>query len=494
MRNSIKMQLGIGEIPIENIVINPQCRDEITQILLGLQTLYKDKEAIKKIFKILEKLNMEGINTKIGRPGMCLWNMLVIANFKITNNFDYDKLHNLCNEHKTLRMMMGHSYLDNKIYSLQTLKDNIKMFTAEIIAEINAIVVKKAHKEIGVPADIKIEARCDSVHVPTNVHFPTDINLLFDAIRKIIILLMNLSGNFNLKGWREGASLMKKVKKALRKIQIVRNSNSKDEKKKEEKREAIKAIYGFYLELASGIINKAQESIKSLTETSDAKLLKIIDEINTFITHAIRQKDQINRRVLQDETIPHNEKVFSLFEEYTEWLCKGKAGVLQVLGLNVCIITDQFGFILGHIVMQKETDSDVAVKIVKKAQVNFPEIISCSFDKGFHSPQNQKLLATILEKVFLPKKGKLSGTRKEIEYAQDFLDARKVHSKIEASIGTLVNHGLDICRDRGIVGFKRYVAFVMTARNIQHLGSIVQQKELKRLQKSAQKRKTALAA
>ncbi len=150
MRNSINMQLKVGEIAIEDIVINLRCRDEITQILFGLQELYKDNEDREKIFKILEKLNMEGINTKIGRPGMCLWNMLVIANFKITNNFDYDKLHNLCNEHKTLRMMMGHSYLDNKIYSLQTLKDNIKMFTAEIIAEINAIVVKKAHKEIGI--------------------------------------------------------------------------------------------------------------------------------------------------------------------------------------------------------------------------------------------------------------------------------------------------------------------------------------------------------
>ena len=40
---------------------------------------------------------------------------------------------------------------------------------------------------------------------------------------------------------------------------------------------------------------------------------------------AHRQIDQIHRRVILDETIPHEEKVFSVFEEYTEWVSKGKA-------------------------------------------------------------------------------------------------------------------------------------------------------------------------
>ena len=480
MRNLVKQQIQIGEIPIEDIKIDTKCRDEIPEILLGLQEIYKDKEVKEDVFKVLEKLIPEGIDTTIGRPGMSPWNIFVLASFKMTNRFDYDKLHNLCNEHKTLRLMLGHSTFDLKEYSLQTLKDNIQLFTPAILAEINVIVVKKGHKEIGFSSEEKIDARCDSVHVPNNIHFPTDINLLFDALRKIIILLMKLSYNIDLKGWREGISHIKKVKKALRMIQIVKHSNSKDEKKKKEKKLAIKGIYEFYLELATTIIERAQASLESISDVADIKLIKRILEIKRFIAHAIRQKDQINRRVLQGETIPHNEKFFSLFEEYTEWLCKGKAGVLQVLGLNVCIITDQNGFILNHIVMQKETDSNVAVKIVEIAKKDFPTIESCSFDKGFHSPQNQTDLANILESVYLPKKGKLSIARSEIEHSQDFLDARKTHSKVEGSIGCLVNHGLDICRDRGIVGFKRHIALAMTTRNIQLIGSIVKKKKKKK--------------
>ena len=50
-------------------------------------------------------------------------------------------------------------------------------------------------------------------------------------------------------------------------------------------------------------------------------------EIEKYLVHALRQIDQIERRVINDETIPHNEKVFSIFEEHTEWISKGKAGL-----------------------------------------------------------------------------------------------------------------------------------------------------------------------
>ncbi len=485
MRKSIKVQLEIGDIAIEDIVIDPKCRDEIPQILFGLQALYKDREVREKIFQILEKLNPEGINTDFGRPGMHLWTIFVLATFKLINNIDYDKLQNLSNNHRDLRLMLGISEYNHKRYSQQTLKDNIKLFTPEIIDELNAVIVKKAHKVMGVPADEEINARCDSVHVPTNVHFPTDINLLLDAIRKVVVLTMKISADLNLKGWREGKSIVKKAKRACRKIQKIKHSTSKNKKKKQEKEEAIIAVYERYLNLATVIIEKAEASLEDLINISDTKLLKNINEIKEFIFDAKRQIEQINRRVLKGETIPHNEKVFSLFEKHTEWLCKGKAGVPQVLGLNVCIITDQYGFILGNRVMQKETDSDVAVPVVKAAQWHFPNISSCSFDKGYHSQLNQIILQQFLECVYLPKKGKLSEDRKNIEYSSEFFDARKAHSKVEGSIGCLVNHGLDICRDHGIDGFKRYIAIAMVARNIQHLGSIIQQKELKKSHKAA---------
>ena len=67
----------------------------------------------------------------------------------------------------------------------------------------------------------------------------------------------------------------------------------------------------------------------------------------TGIPHGIRQMDQIKRRMIDGESIPHSEKVFSLHQPHTEWISKGKAGVPVELGLRVAIIEDQYGFILG---------------------------------------------------------------------------------------------------------------------------------------------------
>ena len=205
--------------------------------------------------------------------------------------------------------------------------------------------------------------------------------------------------------------------------------------------------------------------------------------IEGYIKHARRQIEQVRRRVLEGEVIPHNEKVFSIFEEHTEWICKGKAGVPQELGLKVCIVEDQYQFILHHRVMEQETDEQVAVVMAEEAKQRFSDLNSCSYDKGFHRPTNRERLEEILDSVVLPKKGKLSVQDKEREYNPELIQARHQHSAVESAIHAVENHGLDRCLDHGLEGFKRYVALAVVARNIQILGHIIQQRELKRLQK-----------
>ena len=56
--------------------------------------------------------------------------------------------------------------------------------------------------------------------------------------------------------------------------------------------------------------------------------------------------DLVERRLIKGEKIPHEEKLFSIYERYTEWINKGKSGNRIELGLKVAICTDQYGFIL----------------------------------------------------------------------------------------------------------------------------------------------------
>lgn len=109
-------------------------------------------------------------------------------------------------------------------------------------------------------------------------------------------------------------------------------------------------------------------------------------EIEGYCQHAARQIDQIARRVLKGGMIPHQEKVFSIFEPHTEWISKGKAGVPVELGLKTCILEDQYQFILHHHVMEQQTDDQVALVMISETRKRFPSLNACSFDKGFHSP------------------------------------------------------------------------------------------------------------
>jgi IS5 family transposase len=329
--------------------------------------------------------------------------------------------------------------------------------------------------------------------VETDVHYPTDINLLFDAVRKMIAVIMTLCGQLGLGGWRQGYHHTRKVKKLFRKAQKLKRSTAKDSDKKAKRDQLIIKAHIAYLELAQSLVERARETIESISIRERIIEAKI-EAIKGYIVHAERQLDQINRRVVKGETIPHREKIFSIFEEHTEWISKGKAGVPQELGVKVCIVRDQFGFILHHRVMEQETDEEVAVPIIRETKERFAGLNSCSFDKGFHSPENQKELAQILDKVILPRKGKLSAINKEIEQSEEFKRVRKKHSAVESSINALENHGLDRCLDHGLHGFKRYVALAVLARNIQIIGHIHQQEELKRQQRAKrrqQKRKHA---
>lgn len=177
--------------------------------------------------------------------------------------------------------------------------------------------------------------RCDSFVVETDVHFPTDINLLLDAIRKVIEVSAELAGDYNLPGWRQHHYHQRKFKKQYRKVQRLKHSTSKNESKQQQKNQEIQEAHRAYLDLAENHLDLAEQTSQQISPHNPVSVARLC-ELNDFIQHARRQIDQIDRRVLRGERIPHDEKVFSLFQLHTEWISKGKAGVPVELGLRVC--------------------------------------------------------------------------------------------------------------------------------------------------------------
>lgn len=61
-------------------------------------------------------------------------------------NTDYDRIEELANKHNTIRQFLGHSSWDKqRQYSAWIIRDNVALFTRELLERINHAVVRSEH-------------------------------------------------------------------------------------------------------------------------------------------------------------------------------------------------------------------------------------------------------------------------------------------------------------------------------------------------------------
>jgi len=254
----------------------------------------------------------------------------------------------------------------------------------ETPAKINHVIVNHGHTILkNRKSPLILNASANSFLVETNVHFQTDLFLLWDANRCAIRLTMQLCNDLGMTDWQQGKYQQRKLKQSIRVVSKLRHSTSQDESIKEKEQKEIDQAYRNCLNIASRQVDKVRFTLDSIHATNPMIYFRM-NPIKDYLIHSDRQIDQIRRRALQGETIPHEEKVFSIFQPQTEWISKGIAGVPVELGVKVYIIKDQYGFILHSRIMENETDNQIAITIIKVTKENFPSLYSCNFDKGFH--------------------------------------------------------------------------------------------------------------
>ena len=258
-------QLQFGEVDISKIEINPKSRDDIPKILKGLQFIYSNVALRKEIFELLENKMLPNINKNNGRPGMELWKIFVMGVLRLDLNCDYDRLHHIVNYDALVRQMLGHGLFDeNRSYEMQTIKDNVKLLTPELLDEINQVVVKAGHILLKKKESEPLRGRCDSFVVETHIHYPTDINLLFDAMRKVITLIAKLCEVHGLMDWRQYAYNVRQVKRLMRAAQNKKRSSAKTEEQKKKREALIAQAHQEYIDVSKKYLDKAVDTLGKL--------------------------------------------------------------------------------------------------------------------------------------------------------------------------------------------------------------------------------------
>jgi len=491
MRQRFEQQMNLRTVAIADVKFSLKSRDELHPVLMALQYIFVTPELNAKVFAILEKKICSG-KKKTGRKGMDLWHMLVLAVVRHACGTNWDTLETWSNYHELVRRVMGvHATAfieDEKMeFSYQTILDNVSLIDEGLLQQINLLVVEAGHRLVKKKEEA-LKLKTDSYAVETNIHFPTDLNLLWDSVRKCLDMIGKLLKIADMKGWRK----IKSIRKNLKSIFRTTSQHVFKGKNEQQKKQSVK---GYLLE-ARQLKQRVEEVIKNppLSPGNEKKIVSIIIMLEHYKAYVTKFTDQIERRLIKGETIAAEEKVYSIFEEHTEWISKGKLNKKVELGHLLLITTDQHHFIVDYKVMEKQKDAKQVSELCERIKKNFAhrKLYSHSFDKGFWSKDNYSTLQQAsIEQVILPKRGRYNKEDKARQSSTTFKKLRNAHSAVESNINMLEHHGLNRCMDKGLHGFKRCVGLSVLAYNLHHLGNALLIKERKEAERQQVAVKTA---
>ena len=498
MRKTFERQYSLADQPIEEVTIPLNTRSHLASLANALKYLYANEKWNSPIFELIwQRLSKAQIKT--GRTGMDLWELFVLAQVRLCLNISYDDLHFMANDSELVRGIMGVLRTDfkpGKQYSYQSIYDNVTLLDDELLTQLNDVIVEMGHevfkkkgntrKEATASASPILRCKTDSFVVETHTHFPTDYNLLWDSARKCIDLSEKLAEASGSAGWRKSREWRRTLKGQMRSVSAITGKGGQN------KAERLQKATTAYLTKARALERKVAEEIEN---PSGGSMLYIAYwlELNYYHEMLIKHIDLMDRRILKGEVIPHQEKLFSIFQPYTEWINKGKKNPSVEIGKRLAITTDQHHLIVDWEIGQNHTDNQLTLSIADRLLSKY-SLDSLSFDRGFYDKEDKAILETEIPEVIMPKKGKRSEAEKQLEEAPRFMKLKNQHNAIESNINELEHRGLNRCPDRSWSGFKRYVGLAVSAYNLHKIGRELQKQEKQAAQQEAKRKPVALAA
>jgi hypothetical protein len=150
MRKRFEQQLEIGVKPISETPVLLKSRDDIPSLIMALLTIYKTPKYNNQIFNILESVIMKG-KKATGRKGLNLWQIFVLAQYRLALKLDYDRLHYMTESDSILRQLLGietEADVERRVISYQRIIDNVQLLDDNTLKKINDVIVEFGHNKV----------------------------------------------------------------------------------------------------------------------------------------------------------------------------------------------------------------------------------------------------------------------------------------------------------------------------------------------------------
>lgn len=472
MRQAYSPQFRLDCQPIEQLQLNLNCRDEMIPILEALKHVFSEAELRDQLIELVAADVNELTRDDIGREGLDYWQIVVLAVVRLGCNLDYDKLQDLCENHRALRCLLRVGDWDETNFASRRIRDTLCLLQPATIEQMNHMIVTHGQQLHG---DAAKKVRGDSFVIETDIHYPTESSLIWDGMKKILTICATLSLLLGESGWRQSKHLRKKVKQKVREISRISASESPRVKA------TLNEAYGELLDCVSDIMERASSLEKKAQETASenkdsSEIAALSGQLTHWLTLTTQVCDTAYRRTQLGENVPNEEKLFSLFETHTQLYRRGKAGEPNQFGRLALIFEDGAGFISHYYLMDREeTDESVLCDQTRIArQRHRDEIQEASFDRGFYSEENARELQEIIDQPCLPPRHRNQYAECLKDASIQFSKSRQNHPGIESAIGAIqCGNGLKRCRDKTEQGFERYLGLAILGRNLHILGKLL---------------------
>jgi IS5 family transposase len=323
------------------------------------------------------------------------------------------------------------------------------------------------------------QLRVDTTVVETDIRYPRDSGLLWDSVRvisRVVAALRALAP-------QACHPFPDRTRRARRRMQEIGRMRERAQRQR-----ALARKYRDLLRVTTEVVDQAGGVLDRATglQYPEAMIALRVEaccrQLEHFIGLARRVIDQCARRVLRGETVPADQKLYSIFEPHTDLIKRGKAYKPVEFGHKVFLAESRRGLITDYRILDgNPADKDQLEPSVARHRERFgtvPELYAA--DRGFHDREASARVETQGVKLLaIPQcGGTKTAERHAHEKSRAFKRAQAFRSGIEGRISVLFRgRGMKRCRWTGPERFELFVGAAVLANNLLRIAALRTQRK-----------------
>jgi hypothetical protein len=296
--------------------------------------------------------------------------------------------------------------------------------------------------------------RIDSTTLEAHISYPNDVGVIHQAVKTLT---------------RTAASLGKKITNHIRATKrAVFNWSQTAKANPKERKEKGRKILKRVAKLMAHTVEQAREALQTLADSASDQFAKLKRRFSKQIELAQSVVTQTEEKLQGKKSIA--ERIVSFHDPEARPIRKGKLAKAVEFGRTLQLIQDSSGVIL-HYEVRKGNPSDRSelLSVLRNAKTTLgikPKELAA--DRGYYSTENVlKLSKAGIEKVGIPKVGRLNKTEKLHQRKTWFRQLQRFRCGIEASISMLKRKfGLGRVLARGSIGTAIWTGLAIFAYNV----------------------------